>query len=119
MGPHLLILCSCASFFFLTSSAPMHTLTSYHKLRDISLSLCPKQNESTVPQCLTLTEKLAEIGASLIDGGIRGMEEEDEGITTEEDQTLLEETLAIFEEPDQKPSSSCVPGEMIPSCWQA
>ena len=116
MGLHLLILCSFASLFFLSSSSPMHSLASYDKLKDISTSLCPKQNESTVPQCLTLIEKLAEIRANLINSSIGGMEEEVEGATTEEEdlsQNLLEETLAILENPeDQKPSSSCIPGEM-------
>ena len=84
MSPHLLVICSCAFFLFLTSSTPIHTLASYHKLRDISLSLCPRQNESSVPQCITLTEKLTEIKASLIEEGIKGMGEEDGGMTRED-----------------------------------
>ena len=115
MSPHLLVICSCAFFLFLTSSAPIHTLASYHKLRDISLSLCPRQNESSVPQCITLTEKLTEIKASLIEEGIKGIGEEDGGMTREDDQAILEEALAIFEESDQKHSLPCVFGEKIPT----
>ena len=116
MGFHLLILCSYASLFFITSSSPMHSLASYHKLKDVSISLCPLQNESTTPQCLTLIEKLAEIRANLIDSSIGGVEGEgEEVIAKEEDlnQPLFEETLAILDTPeDQELTPSCIPGEM-------
>ena len=116
MGFHLLILCSYASLFFITPSSPMHSLASYHKLKDVSISLCPLQNESTTPQCLTLIEKLAEIRANLIDSSIGGVEGEgEEVIAKEEDlnQPLFEETLAILDAPeDQELTPSCIPGEM-------
>ena len=94
----------------------MHSLASYHKLKDVSLSLCPLQNESTTPQCLTLIEKLAEIRANLIDSSIGGVEgESEEGIAKEEElnQPLFEETMAILDAPeDQELTPSCIPGEM-------
>ena len=106
MGFHFLILCSYASLFFITPSSPMHSLASYHKLKNVSLSLCPLQAESTTPQCLTIIEKLAEIRANLIDSSIKGVEGEDEEGTAEEEDTILD----VPE--DQELTPSCIPEEM-------
>ena len=106
MGFHLIILCSYASLFFITPSSPMHSLASYHKLKNVSLSLCPLQDESTTPQCLTIIEKLAEIRANLIDSSIKGVEGEGEEGTAEEEDTILD----VPE--DQELTPSCIPGEM-------
>ena len=116
MDFHSFTLCNYALFFFISSSSSLHSLASYQKLKNVSLSLCPQQANSTIPQCLVLIEKLAEIRANLIDNSIGEVDEEVGEVIEEEEslrKPLIEGTLAIinaFE--DQKLDPTCNPGEV-------
>ena len=116
MTSHPLILSNVLSFIILYSSS-QHSLSSYHKLKNISLSLCPKQENSSVPQCGVLNERLAGIRAALIQDSIGGADEPVEEVTEEQGslrKPLLEQTLAVIRafEDKQLDSNTCEPGDI-------
>ena len=117
MKSHSFTLCSYALFFIISNSSSQHSLASYHKLKEVSLSLCPLQENSTVPQCVTLIEKLAEIRATLIEGSIGGVDDQVGEVIQEQGslrKPLIEQTLAVINafEDQQLDSTTCEPGEV-------
>ena len=115
MTSHLFTLYSVLSFIILSTSS-QHTLTSFHKLKEISLSLCPKQENSTVPQCQVLTEKLVAMRTALIQNSIGDTDEPSEEVTTEQGvlrRPLIEQTLAVIRAFEEQPGpTTCEPGEI-------
>ena len=115
MTSHLFTLYSVLSFIILSTSS-QHTLSSFHKLKNISLSLCPEQENSTVPQCKVLTEKLAEMRTTLIQNSIGDTDEPSEEVTTEQGvlrKPLIEQTLAVIRAFEEQPGpTTCEPGEI-------
>ena len=81
----------------------------------MSLSLCPRQINSTTPQCLTLIEKLAELKATLIESSL-GEEDESGEVEAEKEslrEPLLEGTLALLDAfKDEKIGVNCSPGDV-------
>ena len=115
MTSHLFTLYSVLSFIILSTSS-QHTLSSFHKLKNISLSLCPKQENSTVPQCQVLTEKLVAMRTALIQNSIGDTDEPSEEVTTEQGvlrKPLIEQTLAVIRAFEEQPGpTTCEPGEI-------
>ena len=115
MTSHLFTLYSVL-FFFILSTSSQHTLSSFHKLKEISLSLCPKQENSTVPQCQVLTEKLVAMRTALIQNSIGDIDEPSEEVTTEQGvlrKPLIEQTLAVIRAFEEQPGpTTCEPGEI-------
>ena len=115
MTSHLFTLYSVLSFIILSTSS-QHTLSSFHKLKNISLSLCPKQENSTVPQCQVLTEKLVAMRTTLIQNSIGDTDEPSEEVTTEQGvlrKPLIEQTLAVIRAFEEQPGpTTCEPGEI-------
>ena len=115
MTSHLFTLYSVLSFIILSTSS-QHTLSSFHKLKNISLSLCPEQENSTVPQCQVLTEKLVAMRTALIQNSIGDTDEPSEEVTTEQGvlrKPLIEQTLAVIRAFEEQPGpNTCEPGEI-------
>ena len=115
MTSHPFTLYSVLSFIILYTSS-QHTLSSFHKLKNISLSLCPEQENSTVPQCKVLTEKLVEMRTTLIQNSIGDTDEPSEEVTTEQGvlrKPLIEQTLAVIRAFEEQPGpTTCEPGEI-------
>ena len=115
MTSHLFTLYSVLSFIILSTSS-QHTLSSFHKLKNISLSLCPEQENSTVPQCQVLTEKLVAMRTALIQNSIGDTDEPSEEVTTEQGvlrKPLIEQTLAVIRAFEEQPGpTTCEPGEI-------
>ena len=122
MTSHLFTLYSVLSFIILSTSS-QHTLSSFHKLKNISLSLCPKQENSTVPQCQVLTEKLVAMRTALIQNSIGDTDEPSEEVTTEQGvlrKPLIEQTLAVIRAFEEQPGpSTCEPGEIATLLFQS
>ena len=115
MTSHLFTRYSVLSFIILSTSS-QHTLSSFHKLKNISLSLCPEQENSTVPQCQVLTEKLVAMRTTLIQNSIGDTDEPSEEVTTEQGvlrKPLIEQTLAVIRAFEEQPGpNTCEPGEI-------
>ena len=115
MTSHLFTLYSILSFIILSTSS-QNTLSSFQKLKEISLSLCPKQENSTVPQCQVLTEKLVAMRTALIQNSIGDTDEPSEEVTTEQGvlrKPLIEQTLAVIRAFEEQPGpTTCEPGEI-------
>ena len=107
------ILAALLSVFPLSLS--IHSLQSYQKLHSVSLTLCPKQTNSTNPQCITFLEKLKKIQSSLLEESLGsededGAEEESGAVTG----PLLEGALTLLNAlEDEGQSANCSdPGEL-------
>lgn len=115
MTSHLFTLYSVLSYIILSTSS-QHTLSSFQKLKEISLSLCPKQENSTVPQCQVLTQKLVAMRTALIQNSIGDTDEPSEEVTTEQGvlrKPLIEQTLAVIRAFEEQPGpTTCEPGEI-------
>ena len=115
MTSHLFPLYSVL-FFFILSTSSQNTLSSFQKLKEISLSLCPKQENSTVPQCRVLSEKLVAMRTALIQNSIGDTDEPSEEVTTEQGvlrKPLIEQTLAVIRAFEEQPGpTTCEPGEI-------
>ena len=115
MTSHLFTLYSILSFIILSTSS-QNTLSSFQKLKEISLSLCPKQENSTVPQCRGLSEKLVAMRTALIQSSIGDTEEPSEEMPTEQGvlrKPLIEQTLAVIRAFEEQPGpNTCEPGEI-------
>ena len=122
MTSHLFPLYSVL-FFFILSTSSQNTLSSFQKLKEISLSLCPKQENSTVPQCQVLTQKLVQMKTALIQSSIGDIEEPSEEMPEEQGdlrKPLIEQTLAIIQAfEDQSSPSNCEPGEIARLLFQS
>ena len=115
MTSHLFTLYSVLSYIILSTSS-QHTLSSFQKLKEISLSLCPKQENSTVPQCQVLTQKLVAMRTALIQNSIGDTDEPSEEVATEQGvlrKPLIEQTLAVIRAFEEQPGpTTCEPGEI-------
>ena len=121
MTSHIHTLYSVFLFFILSTSSE-NTLSSFQKLKEISLSLCPKQENSTIPHCQVLTQKLVQMKTALIQNSISDIEEPSEEIPEEKGdlrKPLIEQTLAIIQAfEDQSSPSNCEPGEIARLLFQ-
>ena len=121
MTSHIHTLYSVFLFFILSTSSE-NTLSSFQKLKEISLSLCPKQENSTIPHCQVLTQKLVQMKTALIQNSISDIEEPSEEIPEEQGdlrKPLIEQTLAIIQAfEDQSSPSNCEPGEIAKLLFQ-